>query len=300
MVAYPMIAYPIPRAISSPVVYGVDGLCQLDRMLEKLGQNLPFDQILSGCPPGRELRYTVASFCNPSLYPSKPLVDRINADARIHVSIGYLPEFVRDKTPKERIVSNVVTNLDKFPKACALGKIGLDYSKEDAPRAAQKRVLHDLCLLARSRQLPVIVDCREMPGPGMKELQANKDCLEVMKEALPQDYRVYKFGLSSAEEARLWMSAFPCCVFGINGSLFYTSAEKSSLVGLLKLFDVRRLILETNSPYLHPNDAKATNFPTSVFLIAEKLASITGQHSDVILKTTHNTAVAFFKLEAGE
>ena len=96
------------------------------------------------------------------------------------------------------------------------------------------------------------------------------------------------------------MSAFPCCVFGINGSLFYTSAEKSSLVGLLKLFDVRRLILETNSPYLHPNDAKATNFPTSVFLIAEKLASITGQHSDVILKTTHNTAVAFFKLEAGE
>ena len=65
-----------------------------------------------------------------------------------------------------------VSSALRYPKAKALGEIGLDYHYDFAPRETQRRVFAEQLTLAQSLGFPVVLHIREAFGACMDILRA--------------------------------------------------------------------------------------------------------------------------------
>ncbi|XP_038079456.1 3'-5' ssDNA/RNA exonuclease TatD-like [Patiria miniata] len=65
---------------------------------------------------------------------------------------------------------------------CALGEVGLDYSRgNERSKAVQQSVFRQLLRTAVELSKPVVLHCRE----------ANDECLEIVSEILPQQWKIH-------------------------------------------------------------------------------------------------------------
>ena len=70
-----------------------------------------------------------------------------------------------------------VSSALRYPKAKALGEIGLDYHYDFAPRETQRRVFAEQLALAQSLGFPVVLHIREAFGDCMDILRAYRNGL---------------------------------------------------------------------------------------------------------------------------
>lgn len=236
---------PVP-GLESPEQF-VDCHFHLDMMLEGIGVNCygedSLTRALDNYPTipalrGFALQFAVACFCFPSRFPSGS--DRWNLlrDQRLRFAVGLHPKAA---DVNDGVLEDVRLMLDAAG-VVALGEIGLDYSSSRNPSKLQQQgVLRRLLLFVRDRRLPVILHCR---GPG-----AAKDCLEIMKTVLWQRHRVYRHCfLGDFAELTEWLEAFPNSYFGLTGTAPAVREDRARVVR--HLIDIRRLLLETDSPFL--------------------------------------------------
>jgi len=167
------------------------------------------------------------------------------------------------------------------PGVVALGECGLDYHYEHSPKEVQREVFRRQLELAARMRLPVIVHQRE----------AEDEALEILEEAaLRQGGVVHCFsGTREYLEAVLGLGLY----VSFGGPVTYPRAE--NLRELVRLVPDSRLLLETDAPYLAPQNFRGRrNEPAYLRLVAEFVAGLRGiSLADVCRITSLNAGILF-------
>ncbi len=167
-------------------------------------------------------------------------------------------------------------------KVKAIGEIGLDYFKNYSSQENQKNLFLSLLRLAKELSLPVVIHSRQAEG----------DTLKILKEAMPIRAVVHcfsgdEFFLKECLELGFFIS-FTC-------NITYKKAD--NLRNLVKLMPIERLMLETDSPYLAPQEFRGRrNEPLYVKELAREIAFLKTMKIEDTARITADNAIKFFGL----
>ncbi len=176
-----------------------------------------------------------------------------------------------------------IQSLSAGDKVVAIGEIGLDYFKNFSQPENQLKLFRKLNRLAKDMNLPVIIHCRE----------AEKDVLQVLKEEAPVRAVVHCFSgnsqfLRSCLDLGFFVS-FTC-------NITYKKAQL--LRDVLKLVPFERLMLETDAPFLPPQDLRGKrNEPMHVKGLCAEVAKIKGVTFAEVERATTANAIEFFQIK---
>lgn len=192
----------------------------------------------------------------------------------VYAAVGLHPENLESRTSSDEI-----RRLSKHKKCVAIGEIGLDYYYTQDNKEEQIQVFESQVILANELNLPVIVHDREAHG----------DTLEILKKHKPKGV-LHCFSGSpemAAEVVRIGM------YIGVGGSVTFKNARK--LPEVIKVIPRGRLLLETDCPYLCPEPYRGKLCHSGyITLTAEKIAEISGEERDSILRLTRENAKKLF------
>ena len=198
----------------------------------------------------------------------------------IFASVGFHP-YEASHNPNISFLKKLLKN-----SVVAIGECGLDYhlfKGEPAigKKQEQKILFEEQLHLAISRNLPVIMHCRD----------AFEDFFDVL-DSLPNQPRgvihCFSGGLQEmrmAQERNLFV--------GVDGNVTYAK----QLAGIIKNVPLSMILLETDAPYLTPVPHRGSrNEPKYIPLIAQKIAEL--QHTSVteIMKATTTNARSLFMI----
>jgi TatD DNase family protein len=174
--------------------------------------------------------------------------------------------------------------LDK-PKVVAVGEIGLDYYKNISSRENQRKLFIKLLEIARDAGLPLIIHNRD----------AHKDMIDILRGIMGNSVNGVMHCFSG-DEAFLKTCLSMGFFISFTCNITYRTAER--VRGVAKLVPMDRLLLETDAPFLAPQEFRGKrNEPMHVRYVAEEVARIKGiDFSEVARITTDNT-IKLFKLQ---
>ena len=178
----------------------------------------------------------------------------------------------------------------KDKKVVAIGECGLDYyyepknkEKRHAQRLKQKSALAQQVKLAQELNLPIILHCRKAHDDLIEFLSPHQGKMRGVVHCytgdLKQAEKFYNLGLS----------------FGFNGLIFKDVPALPSPKEIIGALPLERIVLETDSPYLVPPEAKTErNEPLFVKYVAEEIARIKGISVDEVASVTTKNAKTLF------
>lgn len=198
-------------------------------------------------------------------------------------AVGVHPNDVTDDfdiTFYEALLSN--------PKVVAIGEVGLDYyrTKEDIKRARQREVAKQWIELASSRNLPLILHCRD--PKESKGGSAYNDLLKLLMKHPPFKGVVHSY-TGDWDTAEVFIDlGFH---IGFNGIITFTKEYDE----VIKNVPLDKMLLETDSPFLSPVPYRGKrNEPSYIVEVAAAIAKKRGTHiSEISSKTLENTRQVF-------
>lgn len=171
-------------------------------------------------------------------------------------------------------------------KVRAIGETGIDYYRETANRAEQRRALEAQVEIARDRAMPVVIHARDPDGETgavdaiFEILDARADGVKVILHCFLAPWR-----LEDAIE-RGWYCSF-------SGVVTFPSAEE--LREAAEKLPDELLLVETDAPYLAPQPIRGKpNEPAHVVSTAEKVAEVRGVSYADLERTVEANARALF------
>ncbi|MDR2606917.1 MAG: TatD family hydrolase [Treponema sp.] len=180
--------------------------------------------------------------------------------------------------------------------AIALGECGLDYDRDYSPRAEQRRCFEEQVKLAAELKLPLFLHVRSSPRGG----SAWEDFFGILKTYRRDLTRmvVHCFTGSAGElEGCLELDAY----IGITG---WVCDERRGrhLWPLLGRIPAKRLLLETDAPYLlppslSPGGRRGRNESANLVYIAGFIAQKLGKTVETLAEETFKNTVEFFNLK---
>jgi len=174
--------------------------------------------------------------------------------------------------------------LDK-PKVVAIGEIGLDYYKNISSRENQKKLFISLLKIAKDASLPLIIHNRE----------AHADMIDILRN-ISGDSVKGVMHCFSGDEAFLKTCLDMGFFISFTCNITYKNAAR--LREIVKLVPMDRLLLETDAPFLAPQDFRGKrNEPMHVRYAAEEVARIKGLGFDKVAEITTSNATALFRLQ---
>jgi TatD DNase family protein len=171
----------------------------------------------------------------------------------------------------------------------AIGEIGLDYhrlpsgrSERDAEIALQREVFAAQLKFANTRGLPVVIHSRQAFG----------DTFEILISSGIRGnsvlFHCYDYG---ADEMNKLMD------FGAFASFSGTLTYKKSIAEQIKIADPRRILIETDCPYLTPQEHKPKrNEPAYIRATAAFGAKILDMHEENFCDLTRENTEKFFAI----
>ena len=178
--------------------------------------------------------------------------------------------------------------LSLYPKCVAVGEVGLDYYRNLSPKEDQQKVFIEMLNLAKSRQLPLIIHCR----------QAKDEMVSLLKEQgpFPSSGVMHCFsGDSDYLQDCLNLGFY----VSFAGNLTFANAQE--LRKRAAEVPVERLLVESDCPYLTPVPFRGTrNEPCRLAYTIAKLAEIQKKSPEEIIEITSRNARRLFKLDANE
>ncbi len=165
----------------------------------------------------------------------------------------------------------------------AYGEIGLDYAKNYADPALQRKHFRSQLSLAAELELPVIIHDRD----------AHQDILAILKDSLTKDHKGGVMHCFSGDcrfaEAVLDLGFF----ISIPGIVTFKNAAQ--LQEVAKMAPGDRLLLETDGPFLAPQPFRGKrNEPAYIRHIAQYVADLRGTTiNDIARQTTANAKKLF-------
>ena len=165
----------------------------------------------------------------------------------------------------------------------AIGEVGMDLYWDKTYLKEQQQVLDEQIHWALEYDLPLIIHCRE----------AYPELLEVLEPYRKTSLTgIFHSFTGTVEDAHKLME-YPGFMFGINGVVTF---KKSILPEVLKSVPLKRLVLETDSPYLAPVPYRGKRNESAYLVkVAEKLSEVYDGSLSEIGRVTSENALKVFK-----
>lgn len=184
----------------------------------------------------------------------------------VYAAVGIQPNYTAEAGPDDW---QQIVALAEHPRVVAIGETGLDRHWDYAPIAQQCDYFARHIALARQRDLPLVIHCREAAG----------DLLPMLREAAaagPLRAVMHSF----SEEAAVAAEVLALGLYvSFAGAVTYTNKKFAPLREVAKSMPGDRLLIETDSPYLTPQPLRgkqSRNEPAWIVHTAECLAALRG------------------------
>ncbi|MFL5900019.1 MAG: TatD family hydrolase [Solirubrobacterales bacterium] len=183
--------------------------------------------------------------------------------------------------------AEAIARLAAHEKVLAIGETGIDYYRETASRAEQRRALEAQIEIARDHELPIVIHARDPEGETgavddiFEILDARGDGVVVILHCFLAPWRV--------QDAidRGWSCSF-------SGIVTFPGAEELREAAA-RLPD-ELVLVETDAPYLAPQPVRGkTNEPAHVVSTAEVVAEVRGVSYAELEATVAANARALFR-----
>ncbi|MCD4728913.1 MAG: TatD family hydrolase [Pirellulales bacterium] len=217
---------------------------------------------------------------------SAEAVVRLAEEHELFAAVGIHPNHTAEAEPDDwdRIVE-----LAGNPRVVAIGETGLDRYRDYSPLQLQQEYFDRHLRLARSRDLPVIIHCRD----------AQDDMLPMLRAAAADGPLV---GVLHAFSGTADFAA-ECLSLGLHvgfaGNVTYSNRKNDYLRDVAHGIPEDRLLIETDSPYLVPQafrGRKKRNEPAHVVRTAAFLAELRGVSVEQLATATTANARRLFRL----
>lgn len=173
----------------------------------------------------------------------------------------------------------------------AVGETGLDYYYEHSPKELQQHFLRRYLHLALECNLPVVIHCRE----AFKDFFTILDSDYIINgKHAPGVLHCFTGTVEEAEEVirRNWYLSLSGIV---------TFKKSTVLREVAKLVPLDRLLIETDAPYLAPQNHRGkTNEPAFLPETAAVIAEVKGITVEELAKATSANARELFRLKISE
>ena len=209
----------------------------------------------------------------------QPIAHLCEAHRCLHPAYGLHPVFLEQHAPDH--VDALSSWLDDHP-AVAVGEIGLDFHRDDAQRDLQRQYFKRQLLLARGRQLPVIVHARKALEEVTLTLRRTGGLRGV----------VHSFSGSQQQAENLWDLGFH---LGVGGPVTYPRAKR--LRRIVAKMPLEFLLLESDAPD-QPNAGHQgeRNEPALVAEVLQCVAALREASATELAEATSANARRLFNL----
>lgn len=204
-----------------------------------------------------------------------------NKYKNIYGTLGIHPSAI-DEYNLESInfIERNITN----PKIVAIGEIGLDYYWTKDNKEEQKKIFIEQINIAKKNNKPFVIHSRD----------AMDDIICILDLEMEHNMKaVMHCFIGNIDQANKLISMN--VTLGIGGIVTFKNAKE--LQEVVKVIDLNKIILETDSPYLSPEPLRGKrNEPINTFIIANKIAEIKGTNIDEVIRVTTANATRIFDL----
>lgn len=179
-----------------------------------------------------------------------------------------------------------IAHLAAHDKVRAIGETGIDYYRDMASPADQRRAFEAQVAIARARSLPIVIHARDKDG----ETKAIDEIFELLDEqagATPVILHCFSAPWRAADAAeRGWYCSFA-------GHTTYPASDE--LREAARQLPAELLLVETDAPYLAPQTVRGKpNEPAYVVDTARAVASVRGISYEELEETVEVNARALF------
>jgi TatD DNase family protein len=177
-----------------------------------------------------------------------------------------------------------IRSLASEPEVVAIGETGLDRYRDRTPFPAQESAFVRHLDLARERDLPILIHCREAYADVIGHLERSggpvRGILHSFTGTGDDALALVELGLS----------------LSFAGMITFTNKALDSLRAVAARVPADRLLVETDSPYLAPHPHRGhRNEPAHVAWTARRLAEVRGLTPDELARLTTRNAIWLFR-----
>lgn len=218
-----------------------------------------------------------------NLKDSGKAIDLAKKYEDVYASVGIYPD---ENFPKGDFRPKLV-KLAKNKKVVAIGECGLDYAREGGKNDSktQKELLRMQIGTAIQLDLPLIIHNRN----------ADKDILEELSRYSSTGKLKGVFHCFTSPDKDFAKKVLDLN-FYISFSAIITYPSASSLIEVIKYIPEDKILIETDSPFLSPQNLRGRrNTPSCVKIMAERLADILDMTLENVAKLTSNNTKELFK-----
>jgi len=252
----------------------IDVHCHLEQDYENR------DEIIEKCK--KELKAVITCCAHPKDFNlTMQLTEKYKSF--VFASYGIHPEYIKEVSENEieNFLDLIVENKEK---TIAIGETGLDfwYIKEPEWQQKQKELFIRLIEIAKELRKPLVIHSRE----------AYEETVRVLEQEDAREVDMHMFGdhhLAKRVVDNGWF-------ISINTIILKSKSHKK----IARDCPLERLMLETDAPWLSPKKLlegiETRNDPTSIKIVAEKVAEIKKLSFEDVWKKCGENAIKFFKL----
>jgi TatD DNase family protein len=211
---------------------------------------------------------------------SKEAIELAEKHRGLYATVGIHPH---NASQLNENVLDKLRKLSENPKVVAVGEIGLDYYRNLSSRDAQKKAFEAQLFLAEELGLPVVIHGRE----------AHADTLEMLSKFKGRIKGIMHCFSGSREMAEQCIKSDFYISFA--GPVTFPNSHK--LHEIVKGIDLNKILLETDSPWLAPQEMRGKrNEPAFLLFIGKKIAKLKGISVDELAEATTENAKEIFQL----
>lgn len=214
------------------------------------------------------------------LKSSKKALDLAENFAVIFASVGIHPNDCEKISQSD--IDKIVEMAQK-EKTIAIGEIGLDYYRMQAPKETQQEILKKQIQIARELTLPIIIHNRD----------AHDDIYNVLKKEKAEE-------ISGVFHSFTGDLDFLESILALNYHVSFTGPvtfKNTNYNQLIERVPIEQLLLETDSPFLAPVPFRGKrNEPSYIRFIAEKISQVKEISVDKLAEITSENAKSLFRL----
>jgi len=219
----------------------------------------------------------VAAILNPGvdLESSREAVALAESVRIVYAAVGVHPNEARDWQATQ---VQELRLLAKSSKVAAIGEIGLDYYREEAPQANQRSAFEQQLALAAEVGLPVVIHVRDRDlaaRPALNELlHMLRDWVQGLRSIRsPLAERPGVLHSYSGDLRAAWQAIELGFLIGITGPVTFPKAGE--LQHIVRELPFERLLVETDAPFLAPQARRGQrNEPAFVRFVLEAVARL--------------------------
>lgn len=219
---------------------------------------------------------------------SRKAVDLAHKHPQIYATVGFHPH---DASKLDSGTLPELRKMAELPKVVGIGEIGLDFYRNRSPRSIQIEAFEKQLALAAELDLPVVIHDREAHQETTTILKDWTLQRRLTRPAGPLGVlHCFSGDVAMAEE--FVASGF---MVSIPGPVTYPNSNR--LVDVVKAISLDNLIIETDCPYLTPQQFRGKrNEPAYVKFVAEEIAKIKKATFEEVAQATTDNTISLFRL----